>query len=506
MKRRSRFVRPMVAVAAAGSLMAGLAGCDTRYGASLQRPEDPVVLTGADLPKLVGTSPRNVVGYSWDGSAWHQIPTQVDERDLVSPGVIYHLPTTAYPVLYGTSTLLKILVYTPPAASTAEYRSDPTYTPTDSDPTFDANDEVSFLADYTGVKADRSAGFPPGVVGSTGELVTATNPLDPSQVGYVYLFKSNTLTGGSAGSTGVDYTFSLNDGTYLADYKISNGSLAPNDSWGYNPESSTVTTPSYSLHYGDRWLNDGVSITRGGASGAQLLDRSKYFATSAGCPRTEDTFDGGDSGEGAFIVNISGPVRAIRSYMGANSFKWTSVVETYYPSRQDTTIELRGHAGMPGFGQADDFATGLTGLTYTDPANTGLVIDGVPDAFTPITSASGGTTQPPNWQLVTGPQGSMVTSRTLTTSIGDLNLSTTYADESPAAVTPCTGDASLWGQSGFTTISPTLDVPVTDPTLAASVDTYTVHRVRYFQGPGVTAEQAAHYDEFAKNPIAVSVR
>lgn len=129
----------------------GLAAC-TRFGATLSRSSEPVVLDGSALPKLLGGAPMHVVGFAWDGSAWHQIPVQVDERDYVSPGVIYHLPVASYPTLFGTNTLYKPLVYTPPPALTAGYTSADTYTPPDSDPTFDANDELSFLANDTGSK------------------------------------------------------------------------------------------------------------------------------------------------------------------------------------------------------------------------------------------------------------------------------------------------------------------------------------------------------------------
>ena len=185
------------------------------------------------------------------------------------------------------------------------------------------------------------------------------------------------LTGGGAGTDGVKYNFSLDSGSYTGTYKMGTGSLAPNNTWGFNPEHSTVVTPSYSQNFGDRWLNNGLAITEGGANGANILDRTHYYVTNT-CSRSEDTFDGGadNPGEGAFIVNISGPVRAIRSYIGANSYKYTVNTDIFYPDREDTVTELRGHAGLPGYGSADDFVTGTTGLTYSDPLNNGIVIDG----------------------------------------------------------------------------------------------------------------------------------
>ena len=103
-----RHGKTFAALTATVLLVAGISGCNSRYGASLDRPDDPIVLIGAQLPKLLGTAPRHVVGFSWDGSAWHQVPVQVDERDLVSPGVVYHLQTSNYPTLFGTSTPLQL--------------------------------------------------------------------------------------------------------------------------------------------------------------------------------------------------------------------------------------------------------------------------------------------------------------------------------------------------------------------------------------------------------------
>jgi hypothetical protein len=191
--------RGLIGVFVAGVALLGLAGC-TRFGATLSRPSDPVVLDGSALPKLLGGDPMHVVGFSWDGSAWHQVPVQIDKRDYVSPGQIYHLPSSSYPTLYGTTTSYKILVYTPPASLSPGYTSSGTYTPSDSNPMFDANDELSFLASDTGKQANTAVASPGGVVASTREEVKATDPLNTSDVGYVYLFHSDTLTGGSAGT------------------------------------------------------------------------------------------------------------------------------------------------------------------------------------------------------------------------------------------------------------------------------------------------------------------
>jgi hypothetical protein len=496
--------RGLIAALTTTLVLVGLAGC-TRFGASLSRPSDPVVLDGSAVPKLLGANPMHVVGFSWDGSAWHQVPVQIDKRDYVSPGVIYHLPTSSYPNLYGTATPYKILVYTPPASLSPGYASDGTYTPPDSNPMFDANDEISFLAADTGEQAGSSVANPAGVDASTREEVKATDPLVPSQFGYVYLFHSTSLTGGGAGTDGVNYTFHLDSGAYAATYKMGTSSLAPNNTWGFNPEHSTVVTPSYSLTLGDRWLNNGLAITQGGATGADMLERTHYYVTST-CSRSEDTFDGGanNPGEGAFVVNISGPVRAIRSYIGANSYKYTVNTDIFYPDRQDTVTELRGHAGLPGYGGADDFVTGTKGLTYSDPVNGAIAIDGNPDAVSPIAFTTG-STAPATWQMVSGAQGSLVTVRILNTDISGLDVATVYQDQNPASPPQCTGDAAAWGQNGMNVTSPVGSVPVTDPTLTATPATFVLSRYRYFLAPNVPTATAATIDTQAHAPIQTTV-
>ncbi len=498
--------RGLAVILAVGLAVFGLAAC-TIYGAAISRPSDPVVLDGSALPKLLGTDPMHIVGFAWDGSTWHQIPVQVDQRDYVSPGQIYDLPPSSYPTLYGTTTPYKILVYTPPETLTAGYRSSATYTPPDSNPMFDSNDQLSFLANDTGQQADSSVPDPAAVSGMTREEVKATDPLSPSQTGYVYLFHSDTLTGGSAGTDGVNYTFSLDSGSYTGTYKMGTGSLAPNNTWGFNPEHSTVSTPSYSQSFGDRWLNNGLAITQSGANGTNFLERTHYYVTNT-CSRSEDTFDGAadNPGEGAFVVNISGPVRAIRSYIGANSYKYTVNTDIFYPDREDTVTELRGHAGLPGYGSADDFVTGTTGLTYSDPVNSGVPIDGNPDTVTPISYTTGSGTPPPaSWQMVSGPQGSLVTARSVDTDISGLGVSTVYEDSNPASPPQCTGDAAAWGQNGMNITSPNGSVPITDPTLTATPATLVITRYRYFEGPNLSAAAAASLGAEGLTPIQTTV-
>jgi hypothetical protein len=46
----------------------------TLGGCAAQRPEDPVVLTGADVPRLAGAQPAKVIAFRWLGQRWDQVP------------------------------------------------------------------------------------------------------------------------------------------------------------------------------------------------------------------------------------------------------------------------------------------------------------------------------------------------------------------------------------------------------------------------------------------------
>jgi hypothetical protein len=485
-----------------------LAGC-TKYGASLARLEDPVVMTGAQLPTLLGQAPVKVVGFAWDGSAWHQVPVQVDERDLVNPATILH---RASPALLPDGSQFKILAYTQPQAALQAqgYTAWDTYTPADSDPTFDANDELSFLANDTGVSVPAGTAAPAGVQAATRAVVHVTDPIAAGQDGYLYLYAASSATPAAAGNSGVHYTFSLDSGDYRATYHMGSAALAPNNTTTPNPEHSTVVTPTYSLGFGDRWLNNGLDVTAGKvAAPTNLLERGRYQFAIGVCGRSEDTFDNvipSSPYEAAFIVNVSGPVRGIRSYMGANSGTYTAGTDVFYPQREDSWVDLRVHT-IPGVMAFDDLTTGLSGLTYSDDtAPSGVPVDGVNDAL-----PSG----VPSWQMVSSAtHGSFVTVRSISTDVPSLSPSRYYLDQNPASPVPCTGDAAAWGQHG-TQIAQT--IACTDPTIYGGGNCPTITgqstanrlvstRYRYFEPSNTSATTAARLRDHALNPLQVSVQ
>ncbi|MFZ0544821.1 MAG: hypothetical protein WAM60_05260 [Candidatus Promineifilaceae bacterium] len=121
---------------------------------SLNRPEDPVVVAGADLAAFDGDLLGELKLYAFDGSNWSPIPFQFDERlnDITGTYVISE------------------------------------------DGLLDANDELVFMGKDVGQQAgvddwpsDTQAQANPRV------MVTVNDPLHPGDMGWAYLYRSTTL-------------------------------------------------------------------------------------------------------------------------------------------------------------------------------------------------------------------------------------------------------------------------------------------------------------------------
>jgi hypothetical protein len=277
----------------------------------------------------------------------------------------------------------------------------------------------------------------------------------------------------------VKYTFKLLSGNYKRTYQLLEGP---------NPEKSVVTGANYKLGFSDRWLNDSLQITAPGSSGVDVLDRAKAMFGPGVCVRSEDTFD---AGEGAFFVNKKGAVRAIRSYIGANSGPNTTRTHLFYDRRVDVQTDLRVHA-IPGIMDLFDYSPAASGMTYRNEANpAGVPVDGNPDTLS---------TAPSTWEQVTGPQGSLTMVAQLQTSFTPTGLQGYYLDDSTPPVTQCTGDAFAYGQSGVYVNGA---IPCTDPQSSCTATLRGV-RTMYFGSPGATAAEAEALRDGVNEPLSTT--
>ncbi len=410
---RSR--RVITGVVAALALTGATTACEVDpVRSTVTRASDPVVVRGADVARLAGVPAGRLVAFRATGTGWTQIPVQVDERLDTTMADVYDLPANAFG---GSSIGIPVNVYADPG----------TFVGADPNPNVDADDEIVFMArDAGGSAVDAGLGAPAGTVAGTGVEVRLAEPGDAAQRGFVYLFRGEASLDPAAGQSYVSYDFDLASGDYKATYRRQSGP---------NPEDSTVTGASYTAHFADRWLMDSVTLSHGDRPGVDLVDRVKYRLVPGVCGRSEATFD---DGEGAFVVNKAGPIRALRSYVGANSGPNTQATHAFYDLRYDTIIDLRVHA-IPGVAAYVDLTREATGMTFRNPQVPGGVpVDGQPDG---VAAAQ------PTWWTLDGPQGGIGTAVTVDT---DLSVSrqSRYDDDATPSTVQCTGDGEAIGEAG----------------------------------------------------------
>ena len=469
--------------------MAGSAGGEVAStGSTLQRPDAPVVLqqTSADetgaatgpinvtLPgRLHGIAPADLVAFRWDGS-WQQIPVQVDEKEVMDLNRIYGpgYPTCGDPC------------YSKPrnGAVHRNYTDAGTWVGPDTDATLDGDDEVAFMARDAGGKV--ASGFAPGGVNPASAVEVALSDTLYGGEGYVYLFEDASGLDPAAGADYVDYDFVLESGKGYLDedsaYDPDGDATRPNMRFGPRPEDSRVTTANYTRGFDDRWLDDHIQVHRGGATGVDILDRhdAQFDSLDASCVRTQATYR---SGEGAFVINRDGPVRAIRDFIGANSGPHVQRQHIFYSGKEDINTFLRVHA-VPGVVDFFDYSAAGNGLTYRAGMENGLeipaaTIDGFPDAVPPLGGASG----IDGWESVDGPQGGLSMAQIFRTNNADPTYHLTYRDGLTLGKT-CNGDGELYGASG-----PQVNTVIENTDEAAgNFKNLYYRRSIYFEAPGET--------------------
>jgi hypothetical protein len=249
-----------------------------------------------------------------------------------------------------------------------------------------------------------------------------------------------------------------------------------------------VSTASYTRHFGDRWLDDVITVKAGASTRADIVDRHKALFAPGQCARSEDTFD---SAEGAFIANVVGPLRAIRSFIGANSGPYTERTQIFYDQREDIVTDLRVHS-IPSIMDFWDYSPAASGMTYTNDRNLGgVTVDGSPD-----TVASG----TPLWEKVDGAQGAVTHVERLVTNVSGLSATNYYYDQATNPVTQCTGDAYSYGASGTWINS---SIPNTDPHLGTA-SSFQGRDSIFFEAPARSVSVAQQHSDQVRNPLTFS--
>ncbi len=400
----------------------------------------PVVLVGEETPRLLGAAPEEVVAFGVRDGALVPIPVQVDER------FVYDL-ADAYPPGLDPRDCPRRAWCRDIRGKVVEvgYADPNTHVGADPDATFDALDEIAVMLRDFGPATDA---VPAGVdAGSRTVVVVEAG----GATRYAYLFRSTGAPGADASY--VDYAVSLERGAYLDTYDHT-GRRPPilgfpygypsGDRVGANPEDSRVTTAHYRAGFADRWIFDELAV----ADGPDLLDVDMIGFGPGVCWRTPYT---GSLSEGAFVVNRSGPVRAIRGVVGFNSGPLVQQTWRFYDRLIETTATLRVHP-VPGVMSYLDLSEAARGMTYTDSNHSyGVPVDGEPDALRD---------EAPLWQAVSGPQGTLVTFHAVTAEGFAPDVESYYEDHRVPSYPACVGDDGFFGAHGLRIAE---KIPNTDP-------------------------------------------
>jgi len=446
------------------------------------RDKDPVVIKGSDLDCMLGLQPSQIVAFQYNGTSLVQIPVQVDEvviKDIQTP--------------YGSNGCLgqsdNGLAWNVP------FYADPnTFTGVDTNPLFDNDDELVFMAKDAGSKLNICAPTPAGCATDITCELELRDPLNNALIGYVYLFEQNGTLNQSAGVSYVNYNFTYAS-NYQSTYDVCTGSN--------NTENSTVSTANYSMRFTGRWIEDELRISAGNATNMDLLDRHQAFVAINQCARTEDTFS---NSSGPIVTSKNGPVRAIRSVMGSNSGTFNQLTISFTESRIDYRLDFRVHP-IGGYYDVHDMSPDAIGMSYYNDQNpSGVIVNGVQDAIV--------TTNANQWELYTGNQGSIAVSYDYQTdfvlgTIAQVQNGTVdgaieayYDDGGNLAAHSCTGDGFAYGSSGFHLLTgKCTDRRRNDAGCGTSAKYFVGNRFHYLLPPSSTAAQATAYRSFALNPI-----
>lgn len=444
---------------------------------------DPVVVEGGALGMLNGVAPGNVVAFRYRRTEsgrherWRQIPVQVDERAFVDFGSAPAGNATpgSDGTVYGTA---------PIGYGALQYTDPDTFVGADSNPHLDGDDEVVVMAGDAGDRSRRRTEPPKGVGSRGATRLKIADPLG-GEPRFVYLFRSKGGLSPDAGRDYVDYDFSLSSGEYKSTYRRADGP---------NPETSRISTSVYDAGFSDRWYFDQLAIKAGGASSVDVLDGFKFGFGPNTCGRTEETFN---DAEGAFVANVDGPVRAIRSYVGANSGPITERTHFFYRDRHEIVTDLRVHSGIPGPMTFHDLSAAGIGATYRDSTNPGGVpVDGVPDSLGDAL---------PAWRLWTGSQGSLWSADRAEGSFAAELLAAArgwYLDDETPSNVQCWGDQQAYGQSGTWSTYPP---PNTDPRIGGTA-TLRESTTDLMAAPGATAATGERWSSELDAPLEVAAR
>ena len=393
------------------------------------------------VPPATGVSVDQITAFRWLHNQWSEVPVQVDQRFpyflanghsgfSTYSGTDEELTYAWAPDAHdrGEESWKKVFGqcsagYQQSAADLAAAKASGAVTPSavpgiapddytgamqDPVPTFDNDDEISFMAGDAGPQAPSGTAPPAGA--SKGQTVTIADPTTGA-LGYVYLFlrpggSSFNYQNGYVRATRdanadewVDrYSFKETDPLKIGTSNTSYGpnlpgtvcvtadaASAPRTSTDRQPRDGvTIATPTYLVHADGRWLVRTLEVARpnGKSYGPNLIQRWKGRAFQQS-PDSSISLVGFEDEQVNWEMNSSllgwrsGPVRTIREVWGADSGTNVTKTEVYYRDADLFHYRLRVHPIPPDGLYTDwDYNLGAVSTYYNKLHAAGLPIDG----------------------------------------------------------------------------------------------------------------------------------
>lgn len=380
------------------------------------RTLDPVIVTGNQLSLFTGVALDDLFVYAYNGSTWSVVPFQFDEVKWDGEFLPYE---NGY---------------------------------------LDANDQLAFMAADLGDMATVYE-WPANVDSRNYSRyeVHVTNPLNPSEEGWVYVYRSTTLA----------------------------PTFAPYVTW--NGASNTIAADTYTTGYAPLDHLGIDSLQLNGYPG-DVLDRSKF--------RLQVFCIDSDGGENISLIvedseevidswdppDIYGPVRVGGGTLDEYSWSYASMFTdestfTIGDVDPEDCTELRYDFFRASEDWLDPSTSGMAPMTYFDSVSpAGVPVDGTHEYIPPAPF--------PTWRQVSGAKGSVV--QAMDIDAGGSTLKNYYNDGYAEDIE--TGDGLHFGDAGFEVAPP------------LPIDTVLISTAHYVLGPSQPAVGGT-YREFFDNPL-----
>jgi hypothetical protein len=352
-----------------------------------------------DPNEEIGKNPNRMAAYKWTGTAFEEIPVQVDQRfpyflaNANSDFGVYSQTDEELTYQWDSEAWKKVggecfAAYPGADADPSKMKGFPTLDPVQR---LDDDDEIVFMRSDAGAKAAPNATSPVGASVERQE-VQLLDPIN-GNLNYVYLFLKDGGSSFNASNGYVHYERDKNSNMWLDKHSFedddpeklgtSNTGYGPNlpgpvcsrhiegtpdgfeltepragdveDPDRFPRDAVTVTTESYRWRATGRWMVRGMQVAKPGQPsvyGDDLVDRWKGRAFQQS-PDSKVSLVGFEDeqvnweGNSALLGERQGPVRAIRETWGADSGTNTTKREYFYRDLIVNRYFLRVHPIPP---------------------------------------------------------------------------------------------------------------------------------------------------------------